>query len=62
VVREEAVKRGLITAATEMLREMNYKDISIREIARRAEVISVMIRYHFGSKEGLLVLISVLGI
>lgn len=55
VEREESVKQGLIAAAMEMLAEKSYKDISIREIARRADVNSAMISYHFGSKEALFI-------
>jgi len=38
-----------------MLKALNYKDITIRELARCAGVNSAMISYHFGSKEALFV-------
>ncbi|GEM_PF-843834 len=53
--RELAAKQNLLDAANEMLKETSYKDISIRELARLANVNSAMISYHFGSKEGLFV-------
>lgn len=53
--REQEVRGKLLASAKAMLVELNYKDISIRDLARRAGVNSAMISYHFGSKEALFV-------
>ncbi|XHY23248.1 hypothetical protein ViNHUV68_40490 [Vibrio sp. NH-UV-68] len=47
------VRQALIHHARELFMVMAYEKVSIRLIANRAEVNAAMIRYYFGSKEGL---------
>lgn len=49
------VADNLVAAADRLLRESSYIDLSERQIADAAGVDVAMIRYYFGSKEGLLV-------
>lgn len=49
----EASKQALIAAATELLAERGPKDVSVREIARRAGVNHGLVHHYFGSKAGL---------
>ncbi len=45
---------ALLEAASQLMRELDTVEIGIIDIAARAGVNHAMIRYHFGSKEGLL--------
>ncbi|MRI33176.1 TetR/AcrR family transcriptional regulator [Endozoicomonas sp. OPT23] len=51
--RQEEQKRKLMMATQELMEEKSYKSITIRELGDKAGVNSAMIRYYFGSKEGL---------
>lgn len=44
----------LLEAASALMIERNSLEVSLSEIARRAEVNSALVKYHFGNKEGLL--------
>lgn len=54
--REEkgAIRDALLDAASALMREQDTVEIGILEIAARAQVNHGMIRYYFGSKEGML--------
>ena len=47
-------REALLDAASDLMRELDTIDLGIVEIAQRAGVNHAMIRYFFGSKEGLL--------
>lgn len=49
-----AIRDTLLEAASSLMRELDTVEIGILEIAARAEVNHGMIRYYFGSKEGML--------
>lgn len=49
-----AIRETLLDAASSLMREMDTIDVGILDIAARAEVNHGMIRYYFGSKEGML--------
>ena len=49
-----AIRETLLEAASSLMRELDTIDIGILDIAARAEVNHGMIRYYFGSKEGML--------
>ena len=49
-----ALRETLLEAASSLMREHDTVDIGILEIASRAQVNHGMIRYYFGSKEGML--------
>lgn len=49
-----AIRETLLEAASSLMRECDTIDIGILDIAARAEVNHGMIRYYFGSKEGML--------
>ncbi|HEY9091353.1 TetR family transcriptional regulator [Parasphingorhabdus sp.] len=48
------IREVLLDAASALMRELDTIDIGILDIAARAEVNHGMIRYYFGSKEGML--------
>lgn len=50
----EATKKQIIIAAIECTEEKGIHSITVRDIARRAEVNIAAINYYFGSKENLL--------
>ncbi|MCH1923552.1 TetR/AcrR family transcriptional regulator [Shewanella sp. C32] len=50
---ESQVRAALIDAARSTFLHNSYERVSIRELARRANVDAAMIRYYFGSKAGL---------
>ncbi|MBF6602783.1 MAG: TetR family transcriptional regulator [Sphingorhabdus sp.] len=56
VTRDEKrnIREVLLDAASALMRELDTIDIGILDIAARAEVNHGMIRYYFGSKEGML--------
>ncbi|WP_086436869.1 TetR family transcriptional regulator [Altererythrobacter xiamenensis] len=49
-----AIRDTLLESASSLMREQDTVDIGILDIAARAEVNHGMIRYYFGSKEGML--------
>lgn len=49
-----AIRDTLLEAASSLMRELDTVEIGILDIAARAEVNHGMIRYYFGSKEGML--------
>lgn len=49
-----AIRETLLDAASSLMRELDTVEIGILDIAARAEVNHGMIRYYFGSKEGML--------
>ena len=49
-----AIRDTLLEAASSLMREQDTVDIGILDIAARAQVNHGMIRYYFGSKEGML--------
>ena len=49
----EGVRDALIAAAIELFSERGPKAVSVREIAKRAQVNHGLVHRHFGSKEGL---------
>ena len=49
-----AIREALLDAASALMREQDTVEIGILEIAARADVNHGMIRYYFGSKEGML--------
>ena len=44
---------SLLKAAEESLEEKDFREITVRELAARANVNPAMIRYYFKTKEGL---------
>ncbi len=50
----EAVRRKIIIAAIECTEEKGIQSVTVRDIARRADVNIAAISYYFGSKENLL--------
>ena len=53
-LQKGAIRDLLLEAASSLMREQDTVEIGILEIAARAEVNHGMIRYYFGSKEGML--------
>jgi Transcriptional regulator len=59
-VQPRASQRGkiardrLLQATSELMRERNALDVPVADIAVRARLNTALIRYHFGSKEGLI--------
>lgn len=53
-VAKGTIRDTLLEAASSLMRELDTVDIGILDIAARAEVNHGMIRYYFGSKEGML--------
>ena len=51
--KQEEQKRKLIEATQGLMQEKSYKSITIREIGDKAGINSAMVRYYFGSKEGM---------
>lgn len=51
--RGDRTARALIAAARKAFAERGYAGASVRDIARAASANPALIRYHFGSKEGL---------
>jgi len=53
--KQVAQKAKLLTAAQSLLTEKPYGQISIRELAQRADINSAMVSYYFNNKEGLFI-------
>lgn len=53
-IEKGAIRERLLDAASALMRELDTVEIGILDIAARAEVNHGMIRYYFGSKEGML--------
>ena len=53
-VAKGTIRDTLLEAASSLMRELDTVEIGILDIAARAEVNHGMIRYYFGSKEGML--------
>lgn len=51
--RDGGSRARLVEAATELFVKHGFRDVSIREVARRAGANSALIAYYFGDKEGL---------
>ena len=51
--RGERTARALIDAARGAFADRGYSGASVREVAREADANPALVRYHFGSKEGL---------
>lgn len=49
-----AIRESLLDAASSLMREMDTVEVGILDIAARADVNHGMIRYYFGSKEGMM--------
>jgi AcrR family transcriptional regulator len=46
-------RRRLVEAGTQLFAELGFRAVSVRDLAKKADVNSALINYHFGSKEGL---------
>lgn len=53
VEKSQETKVGLLDAARQVLEDEGYAGLSIRRVAAQAEAPMSQIRYHFGSKEGM---------
>lgn len=51
-------REKLLTAAGELMMELGTTDISLHQIARRARVTAPLVKYYFGSKDGLLMALA----
>lgn len=51
---QQGIRERLLDAASALMREQDTIDVGILDIAKRARVNHGMIRYYFGSKEGML--------
>lgn len=51
---DQAVRQALLNAGGACFTEKSYRSVTIRQLADAANTTSAMIRYYFGSKEGLL--------
>jgi TetR/AcrR family transcriptional regulator len=49
----EAVRAALLTAARALFAAHDFEAVSVRDIARAAQVNPAMVHYHFGDKQGL---------
>lgn len=49
----EATQQAILRVASELFMQKGYSAVSMREIARQAEVNKSLIHHHFGSKQGL---------
>ena len=50
----QLARNRLLDAASELMRERNALDVPVMDIAVRAGLNTALVRYHFGSKEGLI--------
>jgi AcrR family transcriptional regulator len=53
--RDRDARETLLTAASELMIEEGTHDVSLHAIARKAGLTAPLVKYYFGSKEGLLV-------
>lgn len=54
----EAASDVLLQATSELMTEMGSPDVSLHQIARRAGVTAPLVKYYFGSKDGLLLALA----
>jgi AcrR family transcriptional regulator len=52
---DASARDGLLAAASNLMIELGTSDVSLHAIARRAGVTAPLVKYYFGSKEGLLI-------
>ena len=58
--RGEASRRRILDAATQLICERGYSGTSVDAVCKRAGVVKTALYWHFGSKSGLLFLMSLL--
>lgn len=58
VVTERSGREMLLDAAGELMSELGTIDVSLHQIAKRAGVTAPLVKYHFGSKDGLLLALA----
>lgn len=57
-VAERSGREMLLEAAGELMSEVGSIDVSLHQIAKRAGVTAPLVKYHFGSKDGLLLALA----
>ncbi|MFN4183483.1 MAG: TetR family transcriptional regulator [Hyphomonas sp.] len=57
-VAERSGREMLLEAAGELMSELGTIDVSLHQIAKRAGVTAPLVKYHFGSKDGLLLALA----
>lgn len=57
-ITERSGREMLLEAAGELMTELGTIDVSLHQIARRAGVTAPLVKYHFGSKEGMLLALA----
>jgi AcrR family transcriptional regulator len=57
-VTERSGREMLLEAAGELMSEVGSIDVALHQIAKRAGVTAPMVKYHFGSKDGLLLALA----
>lgn len=57
-VTERSGREMLLAAAGELMSEVGSIDVSLHQIAKRAGVTAPLVKYHFGSKDGLLLALA----
>lgn len=57
-VAERSGREMLLEAAGELMSEIGSIDVSLHQIAKRAGVTAPLVKYHFGSKDGLLLALA----
>ncbi|OZB18947.1 MAG: hypothetical protein B7X53_01670 [Hyphomonas sp. 34-62-18] len=57
-VTERSGREMLLEAAGELMSEVGSIDVSLHQIAKRAGVTAPLVKYHFGSKDGLLLALA----
>lgn len=55
---ERSGREMLLEAAGELMSELGTIDVSLHQIAKRAGVTAPLVKYHFGSKDGLLLALA----
>lgn len=51
---DDSTKQRIVNAATQLIAEIGWSDVTTRRIAERAEVNNALIHYYFGTKDDLL--------
>jgi AcrR family transcriptional regulator len=51
-------REQLLSAASQLMTELGSIDVSLHQIARRAGLTAPLVKYHFGSKDGLLLALA----